>query len=247
MHKRVIVLWKDAHVYAGVVDDARANQHHVSYDDGEGKWYNLSTKTFWVVGDTFDDSGTTPTMAQHLAGDVGDCVRAAVAEVAEAMGLDVPSRVAAVDELMRATDEGANDASTSGNEPGGGKVAEVDAPLPGASAALPFGSLAPFGIQDSPAQYGQGAAAELGFETGIGVPPPMGGAPAGYHVPAGGVDTDDMVEVPMGDQPPSSARPAVPTNTGAWDGDMTSDAAPSSDQASEEAVDTDQVEPFFQV
>lgn len=50
--KRIRVLWAHGKTFEGVVDDYNDKErlHHVTYEDGEKKWYNMRTKTFWVEG-----------------------------------------------------------------------------------------------------------------------------------------------------------------------------------------------------
>ena len=49
---RVGVRWSGGKWFAGLVDDydPATGQHHVLYDDHEEKWYNMSAKTFRVLG-----------------------------------------------------------------------------------------------------------------------------------------------------------------------------------------------------
>jgi hypothetical protein len=55
VNKRVEILWAKGQRYGGYVSeyDASNGKHHVKYDDGDEKWYIMTSKTFWIM----DESG----------------------------------------------------------------------------------------------------------------------------------------------------------------------------------------------
>jgi len=96
----VRVLWGKGQSWTGTIDeyDSANRRHHVSYADGDARWYKLSKKTFWLLDEDVPSSLRD------------ECVRGAVAESATAAGVDVAAAVARVDNPDTTPDEGHKEA-----------------------------------------------------------------------------------------------------------------------------------------